>query len=82
MVYADMPEPNAIDRRGKLNEEVFRYQFTKEGKVFLFWHGKQVMILKGVKAKKFIDQIETLDPAAIQLVIAKLTGNFKHGNER
>jgi len=71
----------SIDKRGRLDEEVFTYRESRE-KVFLFWHGKQVMILKGKQAQKFLTKINGLDGKEAQLVMAKITGNFKHGNER
>jgi hypothetical protein len=40
------------------------------------------MILKGQQARKFVDKITPLDGKAAQLLMAKITGNFKHGNER
>lgn len=70
-----------IDKRGRLDEEIFSYRASKD-KVFIFWYKKQVMILKGQQARKFIDKIAHLDGKAAQLVMAKITGNFKHGNER
>jgi hypothetical protein len=70
-----------IDKRGRLVEEIFSYRESKD-KVFIFWYNKQVMILKGQQARKFIDKIAHLDGKAAQLVMAKITGNFKHGNER
>jgi hypothetical protein len=65
-----------------MDEELFAYRANKEGKVFISWHGKQVMILKGMQAQKFLAQIEPLADHEAQLVMAKLTGNFKRGNER
>ncbi len=79
---ADIEQASAnIDKRGRLDEEVFSYRESKD-KVFIFWYKKQVMILKGQQARKFIDKIAHLDGKAAQLVMAKITGNFKHGNER
>jgi hypothetical protein len=79
---ADIEQASAnIDKRGRLDEEIFSYRESKD-KVFIFWHKKQVMILKGQQARKFIDKIAHLDGKAAQLVMAKITGNFKHGNER
>jgi hypothetical protein len=72
---------NNIDKRGRLDEEIFSYQESKD-KVLIFWYKKQVMILKGQQARKFIDKIAHLDGKEAQLVMAKITGNFKHGNER
>jgi len=70
-----------IDKRGRLDDEIFSYRESRD-KVFIFWYKKQVMILKGQQARKFIEKIEHLDGKAAQLVMAKITGNFKHGNER
>lgn len=72
-----------IDKRNRLDEEVFTYRINKDGKIFIAWHGKQIMILKDAKAKKILAQLEAAsDDKAIQLILAKVTGNFKHGNER
>ena len=35
------------DKRNRFDHEVFSYRATKDGKVFLFWQGKQVKVLKG-----------------------------------
>ncbi len=71
-----------IDKKNRFDEEVFSYRATKDGKIFLFWHGKQVMLLKGPKAQKFLEDVSNADQKEAQLVMAKITGNFKHGNER
>lgn len=65
-----------------LSDQPFSYQQTKNGKVFIFWHDKQAKILSGESAVKFIADIESLDDAGAQLLMARLTGNFKRGNER
>lgn len=70
------------DKRNILDDEVFTYQESKDQKVFIFWHGKQVKILKGKSAQKFLAQIVGLEHKEAQLVMAKVTGNFKRGNER
>jgi hypothetical protein len=73
---------NAADKRNKFEEEIFYYQKGKDDKVFIYWYNKQVMILRNKMALKFIKQIEGLDDRDKQLVMAKITGNFKRGNER
>jgi hypothetical protein len=70
------------DKRNKLKDTAFTYLGNKDGKVFLYWHGKRVKILKGQEAQTFLNKIATLNHEAGQLVMAKLTGNFKRGNER
>jgi hypothetical protein len=42
-----------VDKRNRFDEEVFTYQETKNGKVFICWHGKQVTTLSGQKRKIF-----------------------------
>lgn len=74
-----MPE---VDKRNILEDEVFTYQVGKDHKVFIFWYGKQVKILKGKEAQKFLTKITGLAHKEAQLVMAKVTGNFKRGNER
>jgi len=73
---------NAVDQRNVLDNEVFTYQISKEKKVFISWNGKQVRVLKGKEAQKFISTIMGLDEKGVQLVMAKVTGNFRRGNER
>jgi hypothetical protein len=75
-------DPANVDKRNSLDEEVFAYRVNKDGKVFITWHGKQVMILKEQGAKKFLAKVNGADQRQAQLVMAKITGNFKHGNER
>jgi hypothetical protein len=71
-----------VDKRGVLDEAIFRYQVTKAGLVLLYWHEKHVKTLKGKEAEQFLAKIAGLDGKAAQLVMAKATGNFKRGNER
>ena len=71
-----------VDKRNRFDDVVFTYRATKDGRVFLFWHGKQVKILKGTQAQKFLEDVDGMDSREAQLVIAKITGNFKRGNER
>lgn len=71
-----------IDRRNRLAESPFSYRVAKDGKVFVYWHGKQVLIIRGKDGEKFLARMATADQLAAQLLMAKLTGNFKHGNEK
>lgn len=65
-----------------LGAEPFRYATNKEGKVFLYYQGKLVRTLNGEKALKFLAQIEDAGRAESRLLMAKITGNFKRGNEQ
>ncbi len=70
------------DARHVLDEDIFDYRTSKDGKVFISWQGKQVMILKGESARAFLAKVEGREQHEAQLVMAKITGNFKRGNER
>ncbi len=72
---------NGIDKRGKLVEEPFTCQTTKDGKVFVHWQGKLVTTLRGKAAEKFLISMTDADTAQAQLLMARVTGHFKHGNE-
>lgn len=71
-----------IDKRNKLDDEPFDYDITKDNRVLLYWEGKHIKTLAGKQAAKFISQINGLDGKEAQLILAKVTGNFKRGNER
>ena len=73
---------NHVDKRGILDEEVFTYRITKDRKVFISYHGKQITALSGGRAEAFISEIEDAEGKKAQLIMAKVTGNFKRGNEK
>ena len=72
----------SIDKRNVLDEDVFTYKITKDSKVFISYEGKQVTILSGKKAEDFIKKIQNAEGKEAQLIMAKITGNFKRGNEK
>lgn len=72
-----------IDKRNKLEDEPFSYRVTKNNTVFLDYFGKHIKTLKGKDAERFLEKIQhAMDRKAVQLILAKATGNFKRGNER
>ena len=71
------------DQRNILKEEKpFSYRKTKDAKALIYWNGKQIMIVTGKNYKKLEQKEKMSDDYAMQLFLAKITGNFKHGNER
>lgn len=71
------------DKRNRLDEAPFQYRVNKDQSVFIEHEGKRVKILKGREAEKFIKNMNAAEnDKAVQLVMAKITGNFKRGNER
>ena len=73
---------NQIDKRGRLEAEPFTYRTTKNGKAFIEYEGRTVTTLQGKPAQRFLQRIATATAQEAQLIMAKLTGNFKRGNER
>jgi len=68
--------------RSGLEDHPFTFREGKDGRVFIAWHKRQVLILKGVQAASFLKRIDGLDEPQRQLAMAKITGNFKRGNEK
>jgi hypothetical protein len=71
-----------IDKHGELEGAPFSYRALKNGSVLLEHHGRTVKTISGDEAERFLKRIADLEGLAEQLVLAKLTGNFKRGNER
>mgnify|MGYP000194575476 CR=1 FL=1 len=71
-----------IDSGYNKQNSVFSYKVTKDRKVFIYWYGKEVTIIKGKKADKFISRISRVNEEEKQLLMARVTGNFKRGNEK
>lgn len=62
---------------------MFSYRTNKNNMVFIEYYGKQIMILKRKEAEKFLSKMSLAnDEQERQLIMAKITGNFKRGNER
>lgn len=73
-----------IDKRNRLSEEPFTYQITKKGTVLIHYEGKQIKIVKEREAERLIAKIQEVEDnmVEVQLLLAKITGNFKRGNEK
>jgi hypothetical protein len=65
-----------------MHGSTFEYRANAEGKVFIYWKGKQVRTLKGPAAAGFLSRAEVASSEECQLIMARITGNFKRGNER
>lgn len=71
-----------IDKHDRLKGEIFSYRVSKDNKIFIYWYDKEVMILRGKDSEKFLSKISLADTLEAQLIMAKVTGNFKRGNEK
>lgn len=69
-----------------LEEDPFDWRTTKDGRVFVSRGGRQVTVVGGEKARKLIVALDTAqargDGDAAQQLLARVTGNYKRGNER
>ncbi len=60
----------------------FTYRVRKSGEVEIFHHGRLATTLRGNEAEDFKQEASNqLSPAA-QKLMARVTGNYKRGNER
>lgn len=59
----------------------FTWEQRQSGDVVIRHHGRHAATLRGAKADRFTHTIAA-DPSRAQALMARLTGNYKHGNER
>ncbi|MCB1666270.1 MAG: hypothetical protein KDI28_10845 [Pseudomonadales bacterium] len=62
--------------------EGFSFQARKSGDVEILHFGKPAAVLRAADARKFLAKAEQADELALQHLMARVTGNYKRGNER
>ena len=60
----------------------FTYRTRKNGEVQILHHGRHATTLRGADAMDFIHDVEDGTEDDAQQLMARVTGNYKHGNER
>jgi hypothetical protein len=60
----------------------FSWRQTKGGRVRIARDGRVVTTLAGDSARRFLRRVEGAGEDAAQLEMARVTGNYKRGNER
>ncbi len=71
------------DKRNILkDDQPFDYKLLKDEKAQIYYYNKMVKILTGKDYTKLLRAIDAKDAYSLQLFMAKVTGNFKHGNEK
>ncbi len=60
----------------------FTWRASRSGEVVVARHGRPVTTLRGRAASEFLAVAASADAAAIQQRLARLTGNYRRGNER
>ncbi len=72
-----------IDKRDKLkNQAPFSCKLTKDGKAFIYYNAKLVYSASGKDYADLRNALEKNDDFLLQQIMAKMTRNFKRGNER
>jgi hypothetical protein len=60
----------------------FTYRVRKNGEVEIFHRGRLATTLRGNDAEDFKQEAQDEASAEAQQLMARVTGNYKHGNER
>lgn len=64
-------------------QDPFSYRATKSGKVMISRGGRQISVIAGDSAQRLLARlVATKVEEERQLLLAKATGNYRHGNER
>lgn len=71
------------DKRDILRSQApFSYKLVRDDTALIFYGNKLIHTAVGKNYQKLIRAIASQDTYTLQLCMAKMTGNFKHGNER
>ncbi len=71
------------DRRNILfDEKPFSYKLLKDRSAQIAYKGKNVSVIAGKDYNKLLRVIALDNIYELQLFLAKVTGQFKHGNEK
>lgn len=60
----------------------FSYRATKRGEVFVHHRGRLATTLRGAAAADFMLEVEGAGADEQQQIMARVTGNYRRGNER
>lgn len=60
----------------------FTFRARKDGEVEILHHGRRAATLRGATALDFLATAAAGGEAELQQAMARLTGNYKRGNER
>ena len=64
------------------NDLGFSYRRLKTGELEVMHRGRRAGTLGGRDAEDFLTELQDLGSAGEQQLMARITGNYKHGNER
>ena len=60
----------------------FTYRRQRSGEVEILHLARRASTLRGRDALEFLSEVESSSTSEVQQLMARITGNYKHGNER
>ena len=63
-------------------DQPFSWLSRADGTIVIRYHDAPVTVLRGRSAERFATRIADADDVAAQRLMARVTGNFRRGNER
>jgi hypothetical protein len=60
----------------------FDWRVTADRRVLVSRGGRQIVVVGGARGRRLADQLDTGEAPAAQQLLARATGNYRHGNER
>jgi hypothetical protein len=60
----------------------FSYRSRKDGSIEILHRGRVASTLRGNDAADFLSEVQASDAGDAQQLMARITGNYKRGNER
>jgi hypothetical protein len=67
---------------GESHDLGFSHRSRKNGDIEILHHGRVASTLRGNDAADFLSEVEASDECNAQQLMARITGNYKRGNER
>ena len=64
------------------NDLGFTFRQRKDGQVQVLHRGRLASTLRGADAHDFLSTVQACTPSGAQQLMARVTGNYKRGNER
>jgi hypothetical protein len=63
-------------------DDPFAYRVTKDGRVRIDRGGRTVIVVAGQDASALASKLASADADGVQQLLARVTGNYRRGNER
>ncbi len=71
-----------MDARGRLDSDPFSYRVTKDERVLVDRGGRRIAVIAGRQGRRLTAELANASSAqAQQLLLARATGHYRHGNE-